>query len=35
MHSSETVKFTTVFLYQEYHPEDGRITGQDMLVKIL
>ena len=23
-----------VFLYQKYQPEDGRITGQTMLVKI-
>ena len=26
---------TIVFLYQSYHPEDGRITGRNMLVKIL
>jgi len=25
---------TFVFLYQKYQPEDGRITGQKMLVKI-
>jgi len=24
-----------VFLYQKHHPEDGRITGRNMLVKIL
>jgi hypothetical protein len=26
---------TTVFLYQKHHPEDGRITGRNILVKIL
>jgi len=26
---------TTVFLYQKYHQEDGRITGRNMLVKII
>jgi len=26
---------TIVFLYQIYHPEGGRITGRNMLVKIL
>ena len=26
---------TTVFLYQKDHPDDGRITGQNMLEKIL
>jgi hypothetical protein len=24
-----------VFLYQKYHPEDDRITGRNMLVKLL
>jgi len=24
-----------VFLYQIHHPEDGRISGRNMLVKIL
>jgi len=24
-----------VFLYQKYKPEDGQITGRNMLVKIL
>jgi len=26
---------TIVFLYQKLNPEDGRITGRNMLVKIL
>jgi len=34
-HSSENVKFTNVFLYQKRHPKDGRITGQNMLVKMI
>jgi len=30
-----TQSTTTVFWYQKHHPEDGRITGRNMLVKIL
>jgi len=26
---------TIVFLYHKHHPEDGRITGRNMLVNIL
>jgi len=26
---------TIVFLYQRCHPEDGRITGRNMWIKIL
>jgi len=26
---------TILCLYQKHHPEDGRITGRNMLVKIL
>jgi hypothetical protein len=26
---------TTVFLYQKHHPEDGRITGRNMSLKML
>jgi len=26
---------TIVFLYQKHHPDDGWITGHNMLVKIL
>jgi len=26
---------TIVFLYQKQHPEDGRITSRNMLVKVL
>jgi len=25
---------TVLFMYQEHQPEDGRITGRNMLVKI-
>ena len=25
---------TVVFLYHKYHPEDGRTTGRNMLVKV-
>lgn len=26
---------TIVVLYQKYHPEDGRTTGRNMLVKMV
>jgi hypothetical protein len=31
----ETYLTTIVLLYQKYHPEDGRIAGRNILVKIL